>query len=89
LPVAQSILEEWWHVPLHDLRTGHEWPVEQEAFNCHVFPRWHGRIKLIDYRLMNGRDGDFIRHAANEPRDVRARIIREASEVIVGRDGGA
>ena len=77
--VAQHILEEWWHIPLHEPEMGHKWPLEQDAVNQIIVPRWakHGRIKIIDYSHLNGRDGYFIRHLVQMSTDERTLILRD------------
>ena len=84
-PLARHILEEWWHVPYHDPETARTWPVDQAGFNRHVLPRWSptGRVLLIDYRHLNGLDGEFIRHAMGQPLSSRVQLLKVAHEQII------
>ena len=84
-PLARHILEEWWHVPYHDPETARTWPVDQAGFNRHLLPRWSpaGRVLLIDYRHLNGLDGEFIRHAMGQPMSSRVQLLKVAHEQII------
>jgi hypothetical protein len=85
-PLARHVMEEWWHVAVYDKRTCNDWPLEQRAFNWHIRPRWQaeGRIRVIPYHHLNGRDGTFIRHAVGESQEARVSILRDECERICG-----
>lgn len=75
-PLALRIMEEWWNVPYYDKQHVHGWPVDQGALNKHIRTRWTKQIKIVDYSVINGYDGRFIRHLMGRSDDEREQILK-------------
>jgi hypothetical protein len=83
--LARQILEEWWDVPSYDPETARTWPVDQAAFNRHILPKWSstGRVVLVDYRHLNGMDGEFIRHPMGQALSYRTHLLKVAHDQLL------
>ena len=76
--VSRKIFEEWDKVTDTDKTTCWEWPPDQLGLWRHILPKYINDIKVVmDYYLVQGHLGQYIRHLSITDNSVRAANFRK------------
>jgi hypothetical protein len=81
---ARDILEDWWNVPNVDADTAFTWPVDELAFNRHVYPKYRDRINapLDRGSVYDFIRGSFIHHFPNGDEQTKLQSMLRANPRI-------
>lgn len=85
VPLAQRLLADWWNLPVDDPDVAFRWPVDQLGFNRHIFGSYRQHIAFVDYRILNGIDGDFIYHVMHEDEVSKTLLLEQRRDALVAR----
>ncbi len=86
-PFALELFAEWWQLPTQDPSVAFTWPCDEAAFNKHLLGRYRSRIALVDHRILNGIDGDYIRHFLYPQVDQKTEGIARERHRLAARYG--
>ncbi len=78
-PATLRLLDDWFQAPSVDVCRAwkYEHPREQKCLNLLAAERFQQEIKLVDYDVLNGRDGGFIRHFMGLGNEERTVLLRD------------
>jgi len=84
---AREVFAEWNQASDRDEEVRWNWPPTQLALWRHVMPKFEDDIQIVlDYYVVQGRKGQFIRHFAYYPDEVRTNGIKAVHDrLFAGR----
>lgn len=73
---TKEIISEWDGLSETDTETRWQWPLEQLAFGRHILPKFKDDVYLLDYYVLQGYFGQFIRHYYLSSDEVRTNAMK-------------